>query len=124
MPDRKSRRPVRTFMQCFRYTECKWCGSGMFIPDPESRVDKIPDSGPSSKNLIIFNSKNYIKFLIRFGMFVPDPGFGFFSIPDPDPGSRDQKSTGSRIRMRNTSDCRCFIHEIEHHTYSAVGSNP
>jgi hypothetical protein len=63
----------------------------MFIPDPGSIVDKIPDSGPSSKNLIIFYPKNYIKFLkIRFGMFIPDPGFGFFPIPNPGSGSRIQ----------------------------------
>ncbi len=35
-------------------------------------------------------------------MFIPDLGSGFLSIPYPDPGSGGQKSTGSRIRIRNT----------------------
>jgi hypothetical protein len=34
------------------YTQKHCCGSGMFIPDPGSRVDKVPDpvSGSASKN--------------------------------------------------------------------------
>jgi hypothetical protein len=45
----------------------KYFGFGMFIldpgsvfimPEPESRVDKIPDPGSASKNLSIFNPKN------------------------------------------------------------------
>jgi hypothetical protein len=51
-----------------RKTEC--CGSGMFIPDPNFfipdpgfRVNKIPDpgSGSASKNLRIYNPKNFSK---------------------------------------------------------------
>ncbi len=57
----------------------------MFIPDPGSRVKKIPDprSGSASQN--------------RIGS---DPDLDF--LPFPDPGSRGQKGTGSRIRIRNT----------------------
>jgi hypothetical protein len=33
-------------------------------------------------------------------MFIPDPDLDF--LPIPDPGSRDQKGTGSRIRISNT----------------------
>jgi hypothetical protein len=34
---------------------------------------------------------------------IPDSGSGFFPILDPDPGFRGQKSTGSRIQIRNTA---------------------
>jgi hypothetical protein len=36
-----------------------------------------------------------------------DLGSGIRKKPIPDPGSRDQKGTGSRIRIRNTA------HEID-----------
>ncbi len=40
------------------------------------------------------------------------PGSGFFYISDPDPESRDQKSTGSRIRIRNTGIVLCSINHV------------
>jgi hypothetical protein len=74
-----------------------------FIPDPGSRVDKIPDPGSGSKNVSILNKKNDTKFSkIKSGQFIPDPGSGFFSILDP--GSRGQKSTGYLIL--NTKNCK------------------
>ncbi len=80
-------------------------GSEFSIPDPESRVKKIlyPGSGSASKNSSIFNPKNC--FLALGKIEDGHPGFGsriwnFFSIPAP--GSRGQKSTGSRIRIRNS----------------------
>ncbi len=43
----------------------QWCGSGMFIPDPDldfthpgARIQGRKDSGSASKNLRIFNPKN------------------------------------------------------------------
>jgi hypothetical protein len=42
------------------------------IPDPESRVDKIPDPDPHQRS---FNQETDAKFSkIRSGMFIPDPG--------------------------------------------------
>jgi hypothetical protein len=63
------------------------------IPDPGSRVKKIPDpgSGSASKNLRIFNPKFFSK--------LSDPDLDF--LPIPEPGSRGQKGTGSRIQIRN-----------------------
>jgi hypothetical protein len=70
----------------------------MFIPDPESRIKKIPDpgTGSASKNLSIFNPKNCFYAL---GNMIP-AGYSsriwiliFLPIPDPrvkktpDPGS-------------------------------------
>jgi hypothetical protein len=66
------------------------CGSGMFItdpgseffhpvPDPGSRVKKIPDSGSGSllKNLSIFNPKIVSKHEEIFsGMSIVHPGSG------------------------------------------------
>ncbi len=63
------------------------------IPDPGSRVKKIPNTESASKNLNIFNPKNFFRAL---GKIIWDihPGSGFFPLPDP----RGRNSTGSRIR--------------------------
>jgi hypothetical protein len=42
-------------------------------------------------------------------MFIPDPGPGFSPIPDLGSGSRGQKSTGSRVRIRNIDFLYCVI---------------
>jgi hypothetical protein len=70
------------------------CGSGMFMPDPGSeffhpgsRVKKIPD--PHRR---LYSRKNDLGCPSR-----SVSGFFFFH-----PVSRGQKSTGSRIRIRNT----------------------
>jgi hypothetical protein len=66
------------------------------IPDPNNSVPekKPPDPGFGSniKNLSIFNSK--------IGTKLSETCSGMF-IPNPDPGVK--KSTGSRIRIRNTA---------------------
>ncbi len=81
------------------------CGSGMFLPDPESEffhpgsgsrihIKKIPDpgSGCASKILSILTRKIVSKLSEkRSWLFIPDP-----------PGFRDQKGTGSRFRIDNT----------------------
>jgi hypothetical protein len=73
------------------------------IRDPGSRVDNIPDPKSASNNLSIFNPKTVYKFSkIRSGMFIPDPDCGFFPLPE----ARNKKSTGSRIRIRNTARIR------------------
>jgi hypothetical protein len=62
----------------------------------------IPDPGSASKNLtqkLFLSSSKYdldCKSWIRIPDSDPDV------LPIPDPGSRDQKGTGSRIRIRNT----------------------
>ncbi len=62
------------------------------IPDPGSRVKKIPDPGfgSASHNVSILTQKIVSKFAeIRFGMFIPDPDLDL--LPIPYPGSRSQK---------------------------------
>jgi hypothetical protein len=72
------------------------------IPDPRSRVKKIPDPGSesASKNLSIFNPKNGFSALENM---IPDvhPGSGSWHFTHP--GSRGIIGTGSRIRIINTS---------------------
>ncbi len=66
------------------------------IPDPVSRVKKIPDPGSASKNLSIFNPKTAFKLLEKWpGMFSLDTGSVFFPILHS--GSRGQKGTGSGV---------------------------
>ncbi len=78
------------------------------IPDPESRVDKIPYL--RMKELKDFYPKSWYEVLKNKypGCLsqIPDPGYGFFSIPIPRSGPRIQgsKSTGSLIRIRNTAN--------------------
>jgi hypothetical protein len=72
------------------------------ILDPRPRVAKIPNPVPHQRIQVFLTQKTVSKPWEKlFGMFIPDPDF--FPIPDPDPGSRSQKSTGSRIRIRNTA---------------------
>jgi hypothetical protein len=73
------------------------------ILDPGSGVKKIPDPGYGStfKNLSIFNPKNCFYAL---GNMIRDVLWILIFLPIPDPGSRDQKGTGSGIRIRNTED--------------------
>ncbi len=95
------------------------CGSGCLsriryfpsrIPDPGLTRSRLPV--PASKNWSIFNSK------ISSGVFIPDPISRVWIFSIPDPGSRGQKSTGSRIRIRNTAwSCGIWQEavEIEHY---------
>jgi hypothetical protein len=87
-------------LMCVRFGQC--CGSGMLIPDPRSRVKKIPDPGSrsASKNLSIFNPKNCFlrsrKYDPGCSSLIPDrdldflylsriPGSIMHRISDPDP---------------------------------------
>ncbi len=91
----------------------KLCSNVQRVADPGSRSDffpsRIPDpnifypgSRSASKNLSIFNTKNWFLCSRKYDpgcsswdrIPYPDPGF----LPIPDPGSRGQKGTGSRIR--------------------------
>ncbi len=80
-------RKSNPFYQC--------CGSGMFFPDPDpnfpsrNHVWQDPGYGSASKDLSIFNTKNWFYAL---GKIICDvhPGSRIFSIPDP--GSRVQKA--------------------------------
>ncbi len=64
-------------------------------------VDKIPD--PHQRIYVFLTQKSDKFSKVRSGALIPDPEswIRIFSIPDPDPGSRGQKSTGSRIRIRD-----------------------
>jgi hypothetical protein len=76
------------------------------IPDVGSKRFWIPDSESESKNLsTIFNPKKIVfkqecSFRIRILKILP--------ILYRYPGSRDQKGTGSRIRIRNTDTNTLF----------------
>jgi hypothetical protein len=101
-------------------SKIKCCGSGTFlldpnfsIPDTRSRFKEMLDteSGSASKNSSILTSKIVSALGNMIRDVHPDPGSGFFPIPDPDffpipdPNSgvkKAQRSTGSRIRIRNT----------------------
>ncbi len=110
---RKSRDTVPLNNLMRRY-QC--CGSVMFIPDPGSdffpsriRTVSIPDHGSSSKNLSILTPKKAKKWFLSFKKYdpgcssrIPDPDADFLPSRIPDLGSRGQKSTQSRIRIRNT----------------------
>jgi hypothetical protein len=66
---------------------------------PGSRVKKISDPDPHYRIYAFLTQKTVSKLSEKlFGMFIPDPRSGFFP---PDPGFMGQKSTGSRIRIRN-----------------------
>jgi hypothetical protein len=60
--------------------------SGFWIPDPDPH-----------QRILIFLTQKYL--LLSSRMFIPGPDLDF--LPIPDPGPRGQKSTGSRIRIRN-----------------------
>jgi hypothetical protein len=60
------------------------------IPDPGSRVDKIPDPHPHQKFFEILTKKLILisqKLSPGCSSRIPDPGSGIFpsQIPDPDP---------------------------------------
>jgi hypothetical protein len=77
----------------------------LFFFNSGSRVIKIPDprSASESKNLSIFNPKKlFLQTDLGCSSWIPDPDPHFFPIPDLDPETSGQKSTGSRIRIRNT----------------------
>ncbi len=63
--------------------------------------------GSASKNISILTQKIGFKVLWNTwsGLFIPDPDPDIFSLP----GFRDQKCTGSRIRIRNTEACNRFL---------------
>jgi hypothetical protein len=92
------------------------CGSGMFIPNPRSRIRlfsipdpesnlspfRILDPGSASKNLSILTPKKTKKWFLSSRKYdpscssrIPDPHADF--LPIPDPRCRGQKGTGSRI---------------------------
>jgi hypothetical protein len=69
------------------------------IPDPRSRVKKIPDPGfgYASKNLIFLAQKIVSKLSEKLsGMFIPDPDLVFFSSRIPDTGSKGKKAQDPR----------------------------
>ena len=111
------------------------CGSGMFIPDPRSRIlifthpgsqildpgSLIPDPGSKNSNkrekvlkkkiwanfqrIIELFTKKIVKKLLKIWSW--DPGSGIPKKPIPDPGSRIQgsKSTQSRIPDPDPQHC-------------------
>ncbi len=107
------------------------CGSGTLIPDPSfpSRIQGQQDYGSRiqgqrdsvsricikdskyslPKNLLLSYRKNYLLRSSRIQIFL-HPGSGFLFIPDP--GSKNQKSNGSRIRIRNTVTVRTWIARV------------
>jgi hypothetical protein len=78
------------------------------MPDPGSRVKKIPRSRIRiKKNLSIFIQKVASNLSdIWSGMFIQNPDIDFYPSPTV---SRDQKVTGSRIRIRNTAGNRFCV---------------
>jgi len=75
------------------------CGSGMFIPDPGSRIQKQQQKREVKKNIC---QKAVKKMVVGSG--IRDPRSGIRKKCIPDPGSSGQKAPnpGSRIRIRNT----------------------
>ncbi len=71
----------------------------------KQHLSHFPNFGKSTRNPFL-RVKNYSRLSVSklqpFYFFTSSCGSDFFSIPVPDPGSRDQKSTGSWIRIRNT----------------------
>jgi hypothetical protein len=69
------------------------------IPDPESRVKKIPDpaSGSTSKNLSIFNPKivSNSRNVPEYSSQIRIPDLDF--LPSPDPKVKKVPDTGSRL---------------------------
>ncbi len=76
------------------------------IPDPGSRVKKIPRSRISvKKNLSIFIQK----VASNLSEILSGISSGIRILIFTHPGSRDQKVTGSRIRIRNTAGNRFCV---------------
>jgi hypothetical protein len=77
------------------------------IPDPGSKVKKIPGSASASKNLSILTQKLFLSSLMIWDVH---PGSGswirilnFCPSQIPDPGSRGQKGTRSQIPVYRIS---------------------
>jgi hypothetical protein len=70
-----------------------------WIPDPGSRVDKIPDPDPLKKRIYVFlTQKTDTKFSkITSGTFIPDPDSGLFPSRIPDPRGKKAPDPGTRI---------------------------
>ncbi len=70
---------------------------GQFIPDPGSRVDKIPDPDPHRKIKVFLTQKTDTEFSKeKTRMFIPDSVSGFFPSHGsrnrtPDPGVEKQR---------------------------------
>jgi hypothetical protein len=75
-------------------------GSEFFHPGSRIKVKKIADPEPHKRIKVILTQKNVFKLSKKMILDV-HPG-SRIRIPDSDPGSRGQKSSGSRIRIRNT----------------------
>ncbi len=71
-------------------------------------ISYIKKKNSKKSPFITYNPDNcYTKHLeIWSGIFIADHGSGLFSLPDP--GSRGQKSTESRIQIRNTAFLTCL----------------
>jgi hypothetical protein len=93
---------------CVQCTPGQCCGSGMFIPDPRSRIrlfpSRIPNPGSESKNLSILTppppkKKNDLKALENI-IRVVHPGsrirmLTFYPSRIPDPGDKKAPDPGS-----------------------------
>jgi hypothetical protein len=77
------------------------CGSGIFIPDPNSF-----HPGSALKNLSIFSQKMVSKLSeISFGLFIPDSDPD--SLPVPDPRVKKAPDPGSGFATQ-VADLGCF----------------
>ncbi len=107
----KTNKKYRTEVGRYRYLFVQYCGSGMFIPDPNflysGSVFFHPGSRIRIKELGI-STLSEIWYL--YGLFIPDPEPEL--LPIRDPGSWGQKGTGSRIRIRNTVFVKDFFVSI------------
>jgi hypothetical protein len=70
--------------------------------------------GPNFKELLKFLPKKLSLSSQKYGFGIRDSRSGIRKKPILDPGSRDQKGTGSRIRIRNTGnhktvEIKCFL---------------
>ncbi len=107
---------IETFTEISSYKQ--WCGSGMFIPDPDFYPSRIPDCHTilcshkfhKIENCFSFEMlktkiwANFLRILKKCheALKYMGLGSGIRKKPIPDPGSRGQKATGPRIRIHNT----------------------
>ncbi len=106
---------MQTLQSSPGFSPSQWCGSGIYIPDPNfSNPDlgqKVPGSGSESKNLSIFNPKNCFWALgnmIQILIFYPSriQGSKRHWIPDPNPQHWSQHSpTRLESEGRQTKHC-------------------
>jgi hypothetical protein len=76
------------------------------IPDPGSRLDKIPDPNPR----LFLNQKTDTKFSkIRSVMLIPDSGTWIWILFHPGSGSRIQESNGTRSRIRICNTAKYLV---------------